>query len=93
MKNYLLWLRNEANANDGNSKRICLILDSYSVHTKMEVKKLAERLNIELIFVPPNCTAELQPLDKFIFGVLKIIARKKWYKRYSENPEKPISQY
>ena len=36
-----------------NEKRICLILDNFSVHKSEFIKKIAKILNIELINLPP----------------------------------------
>lgn len=48
-----------------------LVIDRYRAHLTKKVKKLAKKLQIELIFVPTNGTSEFQPLDSWIFGILK----------------------
>lgn len=75
---YLMWLR-EYYADDD---RIYLIMDGYSVHRTQKIKELASNLNIELLFVPPGATDELQPLDRCVFGAMKGIARRKWRRMY-----------
>ena len=40
-----------------------LVIDRYRAHLTKKVKKLAKKLQIELIFVPTNGTSEFQPLD------------------------------
>ena len=36
-----------------------------------DIKDFADRLNIELIYVPANGTGTYQPLDRKIFGIVK----------------------
>lgn len=52
-----------------------LVLDCYKAHRTTEVKKLARKLRIELIFVPANGTGTYQPLDRRVFGIAKSILR------------------
>ena len=70
----------------GDDDRIWLLLDAYSVHRTDEVKKLADSMNIELIFIPPGQTERFQPLDRAVFGVLKAYLRKLWRIEYSQDP-------
>ena len=79
---YLMFIREYF----GDDDRIWLLLDAYSVHRTDEVKKLADSMNIELIFIPPGQTERFQPLDRAVFGVLKAYLRKLWRVEYSENP-------
>jgi hypothetical protein len=39
------------------------------------MKKYAEDLGIHLLFIPPGLTDEMQPLDRFAFGVMKAHGR------------------
>lgn len=48
-----------------------LIIDCYKVHHTLKVIKMADELNIQLIFVLANGTSIYQPLDKRIFGIVK----------------------
>jgi hypothetical protein len=52
-------------------QRILLVLDVYSSHRNGELIKLADVRNIDLLFIPPGMTGELQPLDAAVFGQLK----------------------
>lgn len=52
-----------------------LVLDCYKAHRTKEVKKLAKKLRIQLIFVPANGTGTYQPLDRRVFGIAKSILR------------------
>jgi hypothetical protein len=53
-----------------------LILDEYSVHTDLDVKNEAVKMNIKLIYVPAGKTATNQPLDVLINGAIKSIGKK-----------------
>lgn len=65
--------------------RIFLICDAYSVHHSDISKELAAKLNIELIAVPKGATDECQPLDRRIFGALKIRGRAELNRQIEEN--------
>ena len=52
-------------------QKCALILDRYASHTTEETLNEAERLGIELVFIPTSATDKYQPLDKIVFGVLK----------------------
>ena len=75
---YLMWLREYF----GDDKKLHLIMDCYSVHRKQIIQSLANTLNIDVMFVPPGCTDQLQPLDRYVFGSLKGIAKRKWRRMY-----------
>ena len=47
------------------NRKILLLLDNCAAHPKLEFS------NIRLIFLPPNCTASLQPMDQGIIRCLK----------------------
>ena len=69
MRDHQLARLNQDEVKDPN--RIFLMLDQFSAHMGTEVLKEAERLNIELIFVPAGMTSDLQPLDVGVNSVLK----------------------
>ena len=91
--NYLIWLRNEINERYKNKEgyspeqKIDLILDLYASHRNEKVKELARKLNFELHYIPAGFTDSLQPLDRYIFGALKSMARAEFYREYTKNPE------
>jgi hypothetical protein len=61
------WLR--GGYDDGQP--LWLILDCYPVHRQEDMKDDTSKLGIHLPFIPPGLTDELQPLDHFVFGVMK----------------------
>ena len=50
-------------------RRICLIIDNYSVHKSKMVRKMAEKLNIKLIYLPPY-SPDLNPIE-FVWKSIK----------------------
>ena len=92
--NYLIWLRAELNErykkmpNYSNDTKIDIILDLYATHRNSTIKRLASSLNFELHFIPAGLTDSFQPLDRYIFGALKSMARKEWNIKYALDPEK-----
>jgi hypothetical protein len=52
-----------------------LVCDNASMHKTDELKKLVEQCGIILMFLPPNVTQWLQPLDRFVCGLIKIVQR------------------
>jgi hypothetical protein len=55
--------------------RVNLIIDLYKTHWTEQVPGTAEELNIEMISIPASCTDEFQPLDRKVFGPLKVKAK------------------
>jgi hypothetical protein len=82
---YLQWLR----ARYGPGPELHLILDLYSVHRSDQVKAEAARLGIRLYFIPAGFTDELQPLDRYIFGVLKAMCRRMFH-RFTEDVQDTV---
>ena len=66
MVEYLQFLSNQV---DGQP--CALLLDSYKAHMHDKVRQEAQRLHIELLYIPSCGTSLYQPLDRFVFGVLK----------------------
>ena len=73
---------------------IVLVLDGHASHKTPEMLRAAVENNIELYFLPPHTTHQLQPLDVGIFGPLQW----KWQARCDDiisetNAEVPRSQF
>ena len=73
---------------------IVLILDGHASHKTPEMLRAAVENNIELYFLPPHTTHQLQPLDVGIFGPLQ----RKWQARCDDiisetNTDVPRSQF
>jgi hypothetical protein len=71
-----------------------LALDCYWSHYAQAVKDYAAQLNVILEILPPGCTADVQPLDKSIFGPIKSSLAAKWrqYRISTRGLPVPISQ-
>jgi hypothetical protein len=53
-------------------------------HRSKQVRKIAQRGKIKLVFISPGWTDKLQPLDWRVFGVLEAYARQPWGHRDHE---------
>lgn len=57
------------------NKRILLLLDCFSVHRKQEVVNYCLSKNIDIVFIPANCTGHLQPIDISLNRTIKDFLR------------------
>lgn len=66
---------------------IDLIVDTFRAHTLKdeEFKKICDDLNITIHLIPPGATGISQPLDKNIFGALKMHANKLFWLQFIRN--------
>lgn len=64
------WLNDWDNKIGRQKRRIILILDNCSAHPKVNTK------NIRLLFLPPNTTCLIQPMDQGIIKNMKTLYRK-----------------
>ena len=70
---FLQWMRDLFIPHiQGRTGQICLIGDNLAAHFSVEVVKLAVDNNIKFIFLPPNSTHLLQPLDVAVFRTVKL---------------------
>ena len=94
---YLNWLRLELDerykedAGYSRETKIDIILDLYSAHRGTEVQKIAAELNSNLYYIPPSFTDAFQPLDRYVFGALKSMARARFYAEYVKDPSRHFS--
>jgi hypothetical protein len=80
MLSYLAWLRSTR-----EDEPLCLVMDQYTTHTTDRVEAEADRLQIDLIYVPKGATGRYQPLDRCTFGALKSKGRAKWLRYFGEH--------
>jgi hypothetical protein len=83
---YLQWLRSVSE----DPHPIHLILDSSSVRRSRETKIYAQELNIELHFIPPGWTDELQPLDRYVLGVMKSMRRRLFQRFFQHSDDERV---
>jgi hypothetical protein len=81
MIQFLDWLREQVAAPE-----ICLVLDQFDAHNTPCVHEKAQANNIHLLFVPKGGTGRYHPLDRRVFGALKVKGRAKWATTYQANP-------
>jgi hypothetical protein len=56
------------------------------------IKEIAKAQRIDLLFIPPGMTADLQPLDVEIFGQLKSAGSKIFLRKYLIDPSYKFSK-
>lgn len=61
---FQLWLEH-LRAEVQHSDKIVLIVDNHTSHASAAVQGHARRLNIVLVYLPPNTTHALQPMDQY----------------------------
>ena len=67
---------------DVNHRALC-IFDNFKAQCTDRILQLLENNNIDTVFVPPNCTGELQPLDLSVNKSVKDFLRSKFQEWYS----------
>ena len=87
----LQWLRDVVLPHTGG-RPAALILDSFRAHWTYAVRVAAMRMQLELIQVPPGCTATLQPLDVSFNGPMLKARQAIWLKHKLAFPEGRDSQ-
>ena len=64
--------------------RALCIFDNFKGQLTDDVLQLLEQSNIDVVFVPPNCTDQLQPLDLSVNKSAKEFLRGKFHQWYSD---------
>lgn len=77
-RKHMLKCLNHENINFREEKRICLILDNYSVHRSAFIQEIAEKLNIVLIYLPPY-SPRLNPIEQ-LWRIIKANMKKHYLK-------------
>ena len=70
------WLRKWDSRLTQSKRKIVLFIDNCTAHSHVQCLQ-----SIELIFLPPNITSEIQPCDQGIIKTLKVHYRKNMVKR------------
>lgn len=71
---------------------LLLLLDGHSSHYSPTALRMAAEENVILFALPPNTTHLSQPLDKGVFGPLKVAWRRVCHTYLSENPGVIVSR-
>ena len=72
---------------------LVLLLDGHSSHYSPATIRFAAEEQVILFVLPPNTTHLSQPLDKGVFGPLKMQWRKACHSYMPRNPGKVVNQY
>ena len=64
----------------GNERRVLLVMDNFSGHTLAvdQIQQSNPLPNVTICWLPPNSTAQTQPLDQGIIRTFKAHYRKRW---------------
>jgi len=66
-----------------NLPRALCIIDGFKAQCTREVVKLLDHHGMDIMYVPANCTGELQPLDLSVNKLVKGFIRQKFQEWYS----------
>ena len=75
------------------ARPLALLLDGHSSHYSPSAIKMAAEEKVILFAFPPNTTHLSQPLDKGVFGPLKMHWRKACHRYMSEHPGHVVHSY
>lgn len=75
------------------ARPLLLLMDGHSSHYSLEAIKMAAEEGVLLYTLPPNTTHLVQPLDKGVFGPLKMCWRRTCHNFMSHNPGQVVTQY
>ena len=79
----LKWLKRHFAINTTEKK--LLLLDDFNAHKTEQVKRLATRLNVELMYIPPGLKSCSQPADLSWNGPLKAHLRSLWHQHMTHH--------
>lgn len=74
-------------------KKVLLIMDGHGSHKSLEAIDIARSQGLVLICLPPHTTHRMQPLDRTIYGPLKVNYNAECDKWMTQNAGRRISQY
>ena len=77
---YLAWLRKQLPVRKNGN--IYLVVDQYPCHIFDGVESIANSYKITLIPVPKGGTTKYQPLDRLIYGELKVFGKSEWEEKF-----------
>ena len=67
-----------------SSQRALCIIDGFKAHCTSDVIKLLDHHGIDIVYVPANCTGELQPLDLSVNKSVKDIIKQSFQDWYAD---------
>ena len=70
---FIVWMKHFiAQVKPSSEEKVILIVDGHVSHKTIGVIELARQNGIVLISLPPHATHRMQPLDRTIYGPLKL---------------------
>ena len=75
------------------ARPLLLLMDGHSSHFCLDTIRLAAKEGVTLFVLPPNTTHLTQPLDKGVFGPLKLQWRELCHKFLAAHPGRVITRY
>ena len=75
------------------ARPLLLLMDGHSSHYSLEAIKMAAEEGVLLFTLPPNTTHLVQPLDKGVFGPLKVCWRRTCQNYMSRHPGEVVHQF
>lgn len=67
------------------TSKALLLWDVFRGHQDDEARAILKRNNIELVYIPPNCTDQLQPHDQLVNKEFKGALKKEFQKWYADS--------
>ena len=93
MELYDIWFKKHFLRYTPAVRPILLLVDGHSSHHCLDTINLALSEGVTLFVLPPNTTHLTQPLDKGIFGPLKVRWKEVCYQYLSANPGRVVTRY
>ena len=93
MELYEIWFKKHFLRHAPAARPLLLLMDGHSSHYCIDSINLARREEITLFVLPPNTTHLTQPLDKGVFGPLKVKWREVCYQYLSANPGRVVTRF
>ena len=75
------------------TQRALVVLDVYKAHRTSDVLGVLKEAGFELVFVPGNCTSELQPLDVAVNSRFKAVLKERFTVWYADRVQSAIRSH
>ena len=93
MELFKIWFRRHFLNYAPAARPLLLLMDGHSSHYCLDTIKLASAEGVTLFVLPPNTTHLFQPLDKGIFGPLKVRWKEVCHHYMAANPGSVVTRF
>jgi hypothetical protein len=93
MELFEIWFKKHFLRHAPAVRPLILLMDGHSSHFCLDTIRLAVDEGVTLFVLPPSTTHLTQPLDKGIFGPLKVRWRETCHRFLSTNPGRVVTRY